>query len=141
AGRIAVESWMGLDTAKRLLSLAGQDFDALKKSALSKDFKPVPLGVRANFVVRNKLRDVQSRNVLARLEGSDPGRKDEYVIYTAHWDHLGKDEKLQCDQIYHGALDNASGTAALMELAGAIKKHKTTPHRCVPLLSPTAAVK
>ncbi len=141
AGRIAVESWVGLDTAKKLLSLAGQDFDALKKSALSKDFKPVPLGVRANFVVRNKLRDVQSRNVLARLEGSDPGRKDEYVIYTAHWDHLGKDEKLQGDQIYNGALDNASGTAALLELAEAFTKLKTPPKRSILFLSLTAEEK
>ncbi|PYV37917.1 MAG: peptidase M28, partial [Acidobacteria bacterium] len=141
AGRIAVESWVGLDTAKRLLSLAGQDFDALKKSALSKDFKPVPLGVRANFVVRNKLRDVQSRNVVARLEGSDPGRKDEYVIYTAHWDHLGKDEKLQGDQIYNGALDNASGTAALLELAEAFTKLKTPPKRSILFLSLTAEEK
>ena len=141
AGRIAVESWVGLDTAKKLLSLAGQDFEALKKSALSKDFKPVPLGVRANFVVRNKLRDVQSRNVLARLEGSDPGRKDEYVIYTAHWDHLGKDEKLQGDQIYNGALDNASGTAALLELAEAFTKLKTPPKRSILFLSLTAEEK
>src|SRR5438876_2484494 len=141
AGRIAVESWVGLDTAKKLLSLAGQDFEALKKSALSRDFKPVPLGVRANFVVRNKLRDVQSRNVLARLEGSDPGRKDEYVIYTAHWDHLGKDEKLQGDQIYNGALDNASGTAALLELAEAFTKLKTPPKRSILFLSLTAEEK
>jgi hypothetical protein len=79
-----------LDTARKLLKLGGQDFDTLKKAAISKDFKPVPLKAKANFTVKSKLREVDSQNVVAKLEGSDPTLKNEYVVYTAHWDHLGK---------------------------------------------------
>ena len=111
--RVAVESWISLDTGQKLLKLGGQDFDALKKAATSKDFKPVPLKAKANFTVKNTLREVDSQNVIAKLEGSDPTMKNEYVVYSAHWDHLGKDEKLQGDQIFNGALDNASGVASL----------------------------
>ena len=66
----------------------------MKKAAVSKDFKPVPLGATANFNVKNTLREIQSQNVIAKLEGSDANKKNEYVIYTAHWDHLGRDPKL-----------------------------------------------
>jgi hypothetical protein len=86
--------------------LVGKDLDALKKAAISRDFKPVPLNARANFTVKNTLREVQSRNVIARFDGSDPGLQDQSVIYTAHSDHPGKDEKLKGDQVFNGALDN-----------------------------------
>src|SRR5689334_2285599 len=100
--RVAVESWINLDTARKLLKLAGQDFDVLKKAATSKDFKPVPLKAKANLTVKNTLREVDSQNVIAKLEGSDPAMKNEHVVYSAHWDHLGKDEKLAGDQIFNG---------------------------------------
>jgi len=140
-GRVAVESWISLDTAKKLLELGGQDFDALKKAAINKDFKPVPLKAKANFTVKNTLREVDSQNVIAKLEGSDPALKSEYVVYTAHWDHLGKDEKLQGDQIFNGALDNASGVASLLELAEAFTRLGTPPRRSVLFLSVTAEEK
>lgn len=139
--RVGVESWITLDRAKELFASAGQDFDALKKAAVSKDFKPVPLSAKANFTVKNTLREVQSQNVVAKLEGSDPKLKDEYVIYTAHWDHLGKNDKLQGDQIYNGALDNASGTAQLLELAEAFTKLPTPPKRSILFLAVTAEEK
>src|SRR6266550_1265575 len=88
--RPAVESWITLERAKELLTASGQDFDALKKAAVSKDFKPVVLNAKANFTVKNTLREINSNNVVAKLEGSDPVLKNEYVIYTAHWDHLGR---------------------------------------------------
>ena len=82
-----------LDHARRrrktLLKMAGQDFDALKKQAATREFKPVPLGVTASMTIKNTLRTIDSHNVVAKLEGSDPALKDEYVVYTAHWDHLG----------------------------------------------------
>ncbi len=140
-GRVGVESWMTLDRAKELFASAGQDFDALKKAAVSKDFKPVALNAKANFTVKNTLREVQSQNVVAKLEGSDPKLKDEYVVYTAHWDHLGRNDKLQGDQIYNGALDNASGTAQLLELAEAFTKLPTPPKRSVLFLAVTAEEK
>src|SRR5204863_3066579 len=127
--RPAVEAWITTDKAKELLSASGQDFDSLKKAALSKDFKPVTLNAKANFDIKNTLRDINSHNVVAKLEGSDPKLKDEYVIYSAHWDHLGRDPKLQGDQIYNGAIDNASGCASLLEIAEAFTKLPTPPKR------------
>jgi Zn-dependent M28 family amino/carboxypeptidase len=139
--RVGVESWISYDCAKKLFSLAGQDYDALKKAAAYRDFKPVPLGARAHLRVRNALRRIQSNNVIAKLEGSDPVLKNEYVIYTAHWDHLGKDEKLQGDQVFNGARDNATGTAALLELAGAFARLEKAPKRTLLFLAVTAEEK
>src|SRR5262249_29841203 len=75
--RVTVESWITVDKAKQLFAGAGRDFDALKKAALSKDFKPVPLNAKANFTIKTALREVASRNVIAKLEGSDAKLKDE----------------------------------------------------------------
>lgn len=139
--RVAVESWITVDKAKQLFTAAGQDFEALKKAALSKDFKPTPLNAKANFTIRTALRDVASNNVIAKLEGSDATLKDEYVIYTAHWDHMGRDPKLQGDQIFNGALDNATGTAGLLELAEAFSKLSPAPKRSILFLAVTAEEK
>ena len=92
-GRVAVEGWITLDQTKALLQSAGQDFDALKAQAATREFKPVPLGVTASMTIKNSLRTIASRNVVAKLEGSDPKLKDEYVVYTAHWDHFGKNAR------------------------------------------------
>jgi Zn-dependent M28 family amino/carboxypeptidase len=140
-GRVGVESWISLDKAKELLSASGQDFDALKKAAVRKDFKPVVLNAKASFELTNTLRTVDSANVIAKLEGSDPTMKDEYVIYTAHWDHLGRDTNLKGDQIFNGALDNASGTAVLLEIAEAFTKLKKKPKRTIIFLAVTAEEK
>jgi Zn-dependent M28 family amino/carboxypeptidase len=140
-GRVAVESWVNLDVARKLFADSGQDLDALKKSAVTRDFKPVPLTAKATFNIRNSLREVQSNNVIAKLEGSDARLKSEYIVYTAHWDHLGKDPKLQGDQIFNGALDNASGTAVLLELAEAYTKLKPAPRRSIIFLAVTAEEK
>jgi Zn-dependent M28 family amino/carboxypeptidase len=139
--RIAVEGWMTLDRAKELCAATGQDFDKLKQAALSRDFKPVPLGTTANIRFKNSLREVASQNVVARIEGSDAGLKDEYVIYTAHWDHLGRDAAREGDQVFNGAADNASGTAALLELGEAFAKSKTPPKRTILFLAVTAEEK
>src|SRR6185503_2405658 len=106
-GRVNVEGWITLEQAKALLQMGGQDFDALRKQAATREFKPVPLGVTASMTIRNTLRTVDSQNVVAKLEGSDPALKDEYVIYTAHWDHLGVGPDVNGDHIYNGANDNA----------------------------------
>jgi len=140
-GRVAVESWIHLDKAKELFSAGGKNFDDLKKAAATKDFKPVPLGAKASFSIRNTLREVQSRNVVAKLEGSHPRQREEYVIYTAHWDHLGKDPTLEGDQIFNGAHDNASGTAGLLELAKAFRKLEPAPQRSILFLAVTGEEK
>ncbi|MCA1606960.1 MAG: M28 family metallopeptidase, partial [Acidobacteria bacterium] len=139
--RVAVESWITTDRAKELFTAAGQDFDALKKAAVTKDFKPVTLNAKANLDLKNTLREINSNNVIAKIEGSDAALKNEYVVYTAHWDHLGRDPNLQGDQIYNGALDNASGTAALLEIAEAFTKLATPPKRSVLFLAVTAEEK
>ena len=137
--RVPVEGWITLDKAKALLTAAGQNFDSLKASAVRKDFKPVALDAKANFDVKIDARQIQSHNVVAKLDGGD--KKDEYVVYTAHWDHLGKDTTLKGDQIYNGAIDNASGSSALLEIAKAFSKLPTPPRRSVLFLSVTAEEK
>jgi Zn-dependent M28 family amino/carboxypeptidase len=117
ASRVAVEGWLTLDTAKQLLTAAGQNFDTLKAAATTKEFKPVTLAAQATFSITNSTREVASKNVVALLPGSDPQLRSEYVVYSAHWDHLGRDPKLTGDQIFNGAADNAIGTAVLLELA------------------------
>ena len=136
--RVAVEAWMALDKTKELFRNAGLNFDSLKKAATRKDFKPVALNAKATFHVRNQVREIQSKNVVAKLEGSDANLKDEYVIYTAHWDHLGRDTTLKGDQIFNGALDNATGVGALLTVAKAFKALPKPPARSVLFLAVTA---
>jgi Predicted aminopeptidases len=137
-GRVNIEGWITLDRAKELMRAAGQDFDALKKQAATRDFKPVPLGVTASMTIHNKLRTIDSQNVVARLVGSDPALKDEYVVYTAHWDHLGIGPDVSGDRIYNGAKDNAIGVAGLLELARAFTKVMPPPKRSILFVSVTA---
>jgi Zn-dependent M28 family amino/carboxypeptidase len=137
--RVPVEGWIRLEKAKELLTDAGVNFDSLKAAAARKDFKPVPLTAKASFDVRIDARHIQSHNVVAKIEGSD--KKDEYVVYTAHWDHLGRDTTLKGDQIYNGAMDNASGSSALLEIAKAYTKLATPPKRSILFLSVTAEEK
>jgi Zn-dependent M28 family amino/carboxypeptidase len=141
ASRVGVESWITLDKAKELFAAAGQDFDALHKAATSKDFKPVALNAKATFHVKNTLRTIDSQNVIARFEGSDPNLKNEYVVYTAHWDHLGKDDAAQGDGIYNGAIDNASGVASILEIAEGFTKLATPPKRSVLFIAVTGEEK
>lgn len=137
-GRAAVEAWITLDQAKALFAMGGQDFDKLKAAAALADFTPVPLGVSASIKLDNTLRTINSRNVVAKLEGSDPAGKDEYVIYDAHWDHFGIGDKVKGDSIYNGAADNASGTAGLLTMAKAFAAMKTAPKRSIIFLAVTA---
>ena len=133
-GRAAIEGWVGLEQAKTLLKNAGQDFDALKKKAATREFTPVALGTTASMTIRNTLRTINSRNVIATLEGSDPKVKDEFVVYTAHWDHFGK----TADGIFHGAEDDGLGCAALVEMARAFTKLPAPPRRSILFLAVTA---
>jgi Zn-dependent M28 family amino/carboxypeptidase len=136
--RAGVEGWITHEQAEALFSAAGLDFNALKKKAVSADFHAVPLGMRARIEIRNSLRTIQSHNVIAKRTGSDPSLKNQYVIYTAHWDHLGMQTDAAGTHIYHGAVDNASGSAALLEIARAYAEMKTPPKRTMLFLSVTA---
>ena len=136
-----LEGWITLDAAKKLFKMAGQDFDALKRQALTREFKPVPLGLKASAAVNNQLRTIDSRNVVAKLEGSDPVLKDEYVVYTSHWDHLGIGAPVNGDNIYNGALDNATGVATVLEIAKTLKTVQPQPKRSILFLLVTAEEK
>jgi Zn-dependent M28 family amino/carboxypeptidase len=138
AGRAAVEGWISLEQAKDLFRMAGQDFGSLKAKASTREFRPVPLGVTASVSFDNAVRKVPSANVAARLPGSDPKRKDEWVLYTTHWDHFGIGPAVNGERIYRGAIDNASGTAGLLELARAMKAARPGPARSVLFLFVTA---
>jgi len=139
--RSAVEGWMTQEKARELFAMTGRDFDTMEKAAVRRDFRPVDLGVKASVALKNRIRTIESKNVVARLEGSDPKLRDEYVIYTAHWDHLGIGPEINGDKIYHGALDNASGVAALLELGRAYQRLAPPPRRSILFLSVTAEEK
>jgi Zn-dependent M28 family amino/carboxypeptidase len=135
-----VAAWITVDRARAVFAAAGLDFDALKRSALRRDFQPVPLDARLDITVHNQWEDISSRNVVARIEGSDPALKGQYVLYSAHWDHFGWDPKLpgtKHEQVFHGALDNASGVAALLELARAFSALPVPPRRSMLFIATT----
>jgi Zn-dependent M28 family amino/carboxypeptidase len=136
--RAAIEGWISLDQAKKLFALAGKDFDSLHKEAATREFKPVPLGTTASLSLHNTLRTIDSGNVVGKLEGSHPALKDEYVIYTSHWDHFGIGPEVKGDRIYHGAVDNATGIGGLIELARTFAKLPTAPERSILFLAVTA---
>jgi len=139
-----VSGWLSEGKARGLLKSAGYDLDDLKKKALSKDFRPVDLKTAVSFDIKKDMRDVDSRNVVAKIEGSDPKLKDEVLVFSAHWDHLGWDPTLpgtKHDQVYHGALDNASGISGLIELAKAFKALPKAPKRTILFLATTAEEK
>ncbi len=135
---VSARSWITLEVGKKLFADAGQDFDGLKKSAVTKNFRPVTLNAKANIAIKQQIRSFKSHNVIGKVEGSDPKSNSEYVIYTAHWDHLGRHPELQGDQIFNGAIDNASGVASVIELAAAFKKVNPPPKRSVLFMATTA---
>ena len=133
-----VEGWMQLDVARRLLAGAGLSFDSLERAARRRDFRPVSSGIAASFTVRNAVRRVRSRNVVGRLDGSDPKLRDQYVLYSAHWDGYGVGRAIGGDSIYNGALDDASGVAWLLASARAFRALPTAPKRTMLFVAVTA---
>jgi len=120
--RIQAKAWFTEDAARKLVALSGNDLDKLIESAKSKEFKPVPLGVTTSLDFKNAIKKSTTANVYGVLPGSDPKVADEYVIYTAHHDHLGVGEPdAKGDKIYNGAMDNAAGVAQLLAIGKAFK--------------------
>ena len=135
--RVQVESWISLDMAKAIFTSAGMDFDALKEQAATREFHAVPMGgLTASTSIQNSIRRSVSHNFLAKIPGTT--RPDEIVIFMGHWDHFGTDRGLAGDQIFNGAVDNASGIAALLELAEAFKTLEPGPERTVVFMGTTA---
>jgi Zn-dependent M28 family amino/carboxypeptidase len=137
-GRAAIQGWITQDAATKIFKAAGLDFATLKKQAGTRDFTPVPLKMAASMSFSQTLRTVESHNVIAKITGADPQLKNEYVIYTAHWDHLGVGTPVNGDNIYNGARDNASGTAMLIEFAREFKKVQPAPKRTIVFLAVTS---
>ncbi len=133
--RVQVAGWLTTDAAKRLFAKAGADFDALKKSADLRGFKSSALNAKFSAKFSSQIRNVESTNVLALLPGSQ--RPDEVIVYSAHWDHFGRDTKLTGDQIYNGAVDNGTGLAGLLELADAFAHQQPPPQRSILFMAPT----
>jgi Zn-dependent M28 family amino/carboxypeptidase len=132
----SVEGWITRENADALFQKAGLDLDEMYEKARQPGFNAVPLGLTASASLVNLTEQVDSQNVAAILRGSEA--PDEIFIYMAHWDHLGTDPNLEGDNIYNGALDNASGTAALLEIAKAYATLPQAPRRSVLFLSVTA---
>ena len=130
--RVQLKSWMTEDAARRLAELGGKKLDELIDSAKKREFQPVPLGIRTSLALANKVRRVQTANVIGKLPGRDPQLGQQAVIYTAHHDHLGvgtPDDK--GDTIYNGAMDNASGCSQILAIARAFKALPQAPRRTV----------
>jgi len=137
-GRVKVEGWIPLEQAHELFRMADQDYDTLKRNAATREFEPVRFGLTASVRIGNTIRTINSCNVLGKVEGSDPELKDEYVIYTAHWDHLGIGEEIDGDNIYHGAIDNATGIGGMIEIARVFMGLPNQPRRSILFLAVTA---
>lgn len=116
---IGVRGWIKDTVATSLLAQAGLNFDQLRRQAESRDFRPVPTGIMIDASMRNSLQHLEARNVVGLVRGIDPKVRDEYVVYSAHFDHLGIGPVVNGDSIYNGALDNASGVADVLAIAHA----------------------
>jgi Zn-dependent M28 family amino/carboxypeptidase len=135
ASRVAVEGWLTLNAAKKVFADAGLDFDQEKANAMQGPYNKA-MDIKASVTVNNTFKKSESNNVIATLPGAE--FPDEHIIYTAHWDHLGKDESKEGDQIYNGAHDNATGTAAILAMAKAYSELTPAPKRSVSFLVVTA---
>lgn len=130
-----------IGAARRVVQLAGMDFDQLEAAATRADSHAVLLNATSNLSVRSELRHFVSHNVVARVAGSDAQLKNEYVVYSAHWDHLGKDPNLEGDQIYNGAIDDAAGIAQLLEIARGFAALPQKPRRSILFVATTGEEK
>jgi Zn-dependent M28 family amino/carboxypeptidase len=130
---VPLKAWVTEESARKIARLGGQDLNALRAAAQKRDFRPVSLGVAADITLKNDVKKNQTQNVIGRLPGRDPKLAKEAVVYTAHHDHLGIKEgaKAGQDNIYNGALDNASGVAAMLAIAKAMKALPEPPRRSV----------
>lgn len=135
---LPMAGWIQQDSARKLFSACGMDLDDMVKKAGTSGFKPIELPARAQVHLVAKVRPLHAQNVVGILEGSDPKMKDEAIIYSAHYDHLGIGNPVGNDNIYNGAVDNASGVAFLIELARVFGGAAVKPKRSVIFLSVTA---
>ena len=135
APQLNVESWISGESAAKMFDVSAMKGKDYKTMSREKGFKPIPLNVNVSVDITNKVKKDVSKNVVAVIPGTD--RKDEYIIYSAHWDHFGIGKTIDGDSIYNGSVDNASGTAGLLAIAEAFKKGKA-PKRSIAFIAVTA---
>ena len=135
ASKVALEGWVTLDVAKRLFAAAGQSYDDAYAAANKPGFRARPLNLNFSASVRNKIVHKTSKNVVAVLPGTT--RRQEYIVYTTHWDHMGIGPVINGDSIYNGALSNASGCAGLLAIANGFVQAKQKPARSIVFLAVT----
>lgn len=135
---LEIRSWCSEEAAKRICEAGGHDLDAMREAARTREFQPVELGVTASLSTKNRVRELKSANVAGVLPGSDPDLRDEVVVISAHFDHLGIGRPKRGDTIYNGGLDNASGTAAMLNIARACAQLPERPRRTLLFLAVTA---
>ncbi|MES2857675.1 MAG: M28 family metallopeptidase [Pseudomonadota bacterium] len=135
APRVPAQGWITGDAAQALLKASGQDLAKLRAAANKRGFKPVPLDAKVSLALKSSSVEKSSRNVIGMLPGSET--PDEAIVYLAHWDHLGTHEGETGDNIYNGAVDNATGVAGILEVAEAMRKAATPPKRSVLFLAVT----
>lgn len=138
---LPVKGWVTNDLAEKVFKLAGLDLEKLKKAAQRRDFTPVRVGMTAKLDLKSEVRHLTSPNVVGVVKGSDPKLSKEYVVFSAHWDHLGIGEPdKNGDRIYNGAYDNASGVAAVLGIGEvlAMMPRGERPKRSIVIFSPTA---
>jgi Zn-dependent M28 family amino/carboxypeptidase len=138
APQLKAAGWIQLEVARQLAQKSGIDLDKMMMEANTRNFRPVPLPARLKAHMVSKIRQISSRNVLAMLPGSDPKLKNEAVVYSAHYDHLGIRPDMPGDNIYNGARDNATGCGILLELARVYAQAQSKPRRSVIFASVTA---
>lgn len=134
---LGVQGWITDSAATALLARRGMDLQQLRVQAESRDFRPVATGITLDVSMRNRVEHLSTRNVVGVVRGRDPKLRNEYVVYSAHWDHLGIGPPVRGDSIYNGAEDNASGTASVLAIAHAAA-HGPKPRRSMLFVFVTA---
>jgi len=129
--KVKLQGWLTKEASQKLVSLGGFNLDDLFNKAESRDFYPINLGIKISIEMKSSVREVNTRNVIGILEGSDKKLKDEAVVYTSHFDHLGIGKAINNDSIYNGALDNATGISSLITMAKAFNSLKVKPKRTI----------
>jgi Zn-dependent M28 family amino/carboxypeptidase len=138
APRLKLDGWLSEESSKKLTALGGFNLKDLMESANKNDFKAFSLGVKVSVDMKSTIREVETRNVVALLNGTDPKLKSEYVLYTSHFDHLGIGPAIKGDSIYNGAFDNATGISSIINIARAFNSLNVKPKRSI-LFIATAA--
>lgn len=135
---LKLKSWVTEDAARKIAQVGGQNLDQLRQQAASRSFKPVTLNASVDMTLRSQVQRLTSPNVVGIYRGNDPTLKNEYVVYSAHWDHLGIRPDQPGDNIYNGAVDNATGIAGILAIAKAFGALNIRPKRSILFIATTA---